>query len=631
MSNKSSIFSFLFLIVTNPIFTQLPFNLVDARAGKSANILNVLISNKPAEVLFGIDIEDDGEVYFSMNNSMWFDKIFKDNSYGIAVDLVSKDKYACNITSLKSNSKALPKGEIIRPTYLKDLVKNNYALADGKIKVKIGQVPSDLKGKQLEGNLIIVIGNDICYYTNFVNIDRNVWELLPMGLFADTVILNNKTFSDSIQDFFIYSKKFKFEIPFEKGSVSFDKAYLAQFFDAMGIQKYSIKEVEIRAYSSVDGPEKVNKGLMNKRASMVMDALKKYQPNIPRVKIITAENWLDFFKDIEETKYSNFKELSKLEIKQKLTDKSILNDLEPILFKERKAIAEIYIETKSPVASKSENQLLTDFKTAVSNKKTTKAAEIQKEILTRIMDNKLPINYLDKLEVPETKAFSTLLSDREVYKYLLKSTTEYEALEHFLEIQKLDSKNGNINYNICALRFFMWKNGGDSTIQEILLKEILELPRQNIDNALVKRLLINYNILKCEEDMELYNYEDKDTSLYYIRTLYYEIALNDQDIFSLAKYFAYYTHYDWAEEIILPRIDQIDVSEDLVFYFVNLQFYHPDGYGSKKFRKSLLNAINLNPQRFCNFFLPNDNGGASMQLLEYTELKEKYCETCKRE
>jgi hypothetical protein len=300
----------------------------------------------------------------------------------------------------------------------------------------------------------------------------------------------------------------------------------------------------------------------------------------------------------------------------------------PILSKERKAIIEIYIETKSPVASKSDNQLLTDFKTAVSNKKTTKAAEIQKEILTRIMDNKLPINYLDKLEVPKTKAFSTLLSDREVYKYFLKFTTEYEALAHFLEIQKLDPKNGNINYNICALRFFMWKNGKDSTIQKILLKEILDLPGQNIDNALVKRLLINYNILKCEEDMVQFNYEDKDTSLYYIRTLYYELALNDEDIFSLAKYFTYYSHYDWAEEIILSRIDQIDVSEDLVFYFVNLQFYHPDDYKSKKFRKSLLNAINLNPKRFCDFFLPNDKGGAGMQLLEYHELKEKYCETC---
>jgi hypothetical protein len=130
--------------------------------------------------------------------------------------------------------------------------------------------------------------------------------------------------------------------------------------------------------------------------------------------------------------------------------------------------------------------------------------------------------------------------------------------------------------------------------------------------------------------MVQFNYEDKDTSLYYIRTLYYEIPLHDEDNFSLAKYFTYYSHYDWAEEIILPRIDQIDVSEDLVFYFVNLQFYHPDDYKSKKFRKSLLNAINLNPKRFCDFFLPNDKGGASMQLLEYQELKEKYCETCTR-
>ncbi len=111
--------------------------------------------------------------------------------------------------------------------------------------------------------------------------------------------------------------------------------------------------------------------------------------------------------------------------------------------------------------------------------------------------------------------------------------------------------------------------------------------------------------------------------------MFAELSLNDEDLYSLAKYYANYAHYDWAEEIIQPRIDKLDVSEDLVFYYVNLLFFDPGSYGDENFQRAMLNAINLNPKRFCNFFLPTGWGGAGMQLLDNDEIKNKYCETCK--
>ncbi|MBX9785692.1 MAG: hypothetical protein K2X48_20610 [Chitinophagaceae bacterium] len=65
-----------------------------------------------------------------------------------------------------------------------------------------------------------------------------------------------------------------------------------------------------------------------------------------------------------------------------------------------------------------------------------------------------------------------------------------------------------------------------------------------------------------------------------------------------------------------------------MFYFINLKFYEPYQYESETMRKAMLNAINLNPQRFCNFFLPNDTGGASMQLLDHEVFRKLYCESC---
>jgi hypothetical protein len=368
---------------------------------------------------------------------------------------------------------------------------------------------------------------------------------------------------------------------------------------------------------------------MNRRADALVQGLTAYQPFINRVTTITAENWLDFFKDIEGTAFSELQDLSKKAIKERLTDKILAAAIEPILAKHRKVIATIYADVRSPLASIDDSSIAGDFAKAVQAKDITKARMLQKELVERINDKKMPLEYINKLEVPQSKEFSLLLNDREIYKYLLRATSEYEALSNFLSLQKLDPDNGRINYNICALRFFMWQYGADSIAPRVLLKEINALAKQGINNTLVKRMLINYYILKCEDQMAVYNYAGKDSSLRSIQNIYTGLNLNDEDLYSLAKYYCFYSHQDWAEEMISPRIDKTNVSEDLVFYYLNLQFFHPDYFDSDGFSKAALNAINLNRKRFCNFFTPNDKAGASIQLLDYEEIKKIYCEECK--
>ncbi len=606
---------------------QVPYNLIDNRQHKYCEPCQQVIHEKPPEVLFGININANGDIYFSMANKQWFDKLFKSNSYGITTDLVSKDRYTCDKMPAKMIS--LPMGTMIQPVYKKDLVKNQEELSQGDIYVKIGTVPKNLKNKQLEANLVILNGNFICYYSNFVNIDRSVWQLLPMGLFTDSLLDGNLTNSKTDGDFFTYTKKIQLQIPFSKGSTVFNDDYMRGLSDSLDLLNYKIQKIEVRAYSSVEGPEKINMDLMNRRADAMIKALEKTQPGLHRIKILTAENWLEFFKEIEGTEFDNFRELSKLQIKQKLSDATVAKKIEPLLSKERKVLTTIYLDSKSPGMNLSESSILSEFQKAITEKDVQKARAIQKALVSEIIDKKLPLEYMGKLEVPASKEFSPLLNDREVYKYLLKATTEYEALEAFLSLKKIDPDNGRINYNICVLRFFMWQYGGDTLSKQSLMNEIKALSNQGINATLVKRMLINYHILKCEDQMRVFDYAGKDSSLNFIHTMYEGLKVNDEDIYSLAKYYAFYAHQEWAEEIIEPRIDKVDVSEDLVFYYVNLLFFQPSSYDSDEFYKAALNAINLNKKRFCDFFLPNDKGGASMQLLEYEEIKKLYCEECK--
>lgn len=625
---RKTIFSVLtvFAFYTTAL-SQLPYKLIDGRQHRYCESCNQVIQNMPPEVLFGIQINTNGDIFFSINNKKWFDYIFKNDSYGVSIDLVTKDRYACDKNTTEKI--LLPKGTMLAPVYRKDLLIGMDDLIEGGVFTKIGKVPASLMKKQLEGNLIIINGNYICFYTNFVDIDRSGWELLPMGLFTDSLTQNTETADSHISENFTYSKKIQVEVPFEKGSTVFSNIYMTGLYDSLELKKYAIRKIEIRAYSSVEGPEKLNKELMGKRAKSMIAALKKYQPSMRRTKVITAENWVDFFKDIEPTKYKELKTLSKVEIKQRLTDKIISVELEPLLARQRKVIATLYLESASSEELIKDSSILSTFKKAIIAKDILKARAIQKELAERIMDNKLPVTYINKLEVPQSKDFSSLLNDREVYKFLLKATSEYEALENLLSIQKNDPDNGRINYNICTLRFFLWQYSGDTTAVKVLLPQINALTKQGINSTLIKRMLINYYILKSEDQLRNYDYAGKNESISIIHDIYEGLTLNDEDIYSIAKYYSYYSLRSWAEEIVTPRIDKIDVSEDLVFYYVNLLFFHPGSYNSDHFTKAILNAINLNNKRFCDFFLPNDKGGASMQLLDYNEIKKLYCQECR--
>lgn len=603
-------------------------NFIDGRSDGNCKACQSVINSRPKEVLFGIHINESGEIYFSMNNKDWFEKIFKNNTYGVAVDIVTKDRYIC--TPNASLPQTLPKGVFTSAIYKNALLANNKELIEGGIYSKIGTIPAHLKGKELEGNLVVLNGSSICFYTNFVDIPRSSWQLLPMGLFTDSLVSEAVSFDKNKEDFFTYTEKIKIEIPFSKGSSSFNPDYLKKYFDSIKITSSRIKKVELRAYSSVEGTQSINKTLMTRRAESMVAALKKIDPSLKRISIITAENWIDFFRSIRNTKFEDFEFLSKFEIKKQLLDKKILSDFEPMLATQRKVTAVLYVEKKSPYYNEPSSGILNEFQKAISVRDIRKAQDLQKEIANRISDNKLPLSYINTIEIPKSKVYSPVLNDREVYKYMLKATDEYEAFENFIELKKIDPDNGRLNYNICALRFFMWQYGGDSTSKHVLLKEIEKLQNQGISFVLSERMKVNYYILKSEDQLQAFNYTGKDSSLNEIKKRYANLSASDEDILSLAKYYSYYSQQGWAQDIVEPKIADINVNEDLLFYYLNLLFFRPDMYDTDEFWKATLNAVNLNKERFCALFKSSSKGGASMQLLESDDLRDIYCSECIR-
>ena len=617
----------LLFFVTGKLAAQSPITLTDGRETASCGECLKLLRQKPKEVLFGINVNRDGDIYFSMSNKDWFYKIFTGPRDGITTDLVAKDLYNCTVP-LPDNRRLL-KGKLIPPVYLADLKKNIKDIGGGHFVIKIGHVPDYLAQKELEGNLIIIKNGVICYYTYFVNIDRSSWDLLPMGLYTDTLLNYEPGNDTSRANAIFYTKKLQFTIPFLKNKSSYNTADIKPLYDSLQLTGYSIKSITIRAYSSVEGPEPVNNMLQRQRAQSIVKALQHFQSPEIKTNISTGENWIEFYNDIGKSPFNELARLGKPEVKEKLLDKVLLEQAEPYLTHHRKAVVTIYLNRKTGFEKTRSDSLIVQFKDAIARRNIAKASIIQDAIFERVADGKLPDEYIYKLEIPNESDFSSLKNNQVTYKFRLHLTYEQEALEELQEIEKLSPENGKVKYNICVLTFNLWRYDSSYAQPATFLNSINVLAGLGISPSLIKRMLVNYYIVMSQLYMQRYDYDAKDRALEYIRNNYTAIQLTDEDLLALAKYLCYYSQNKWAEALITNRVNKIEVDENLLFFYINLKLFDPYSFTLPEVKKAALNAININRKRFCQFFNSPEKGGASFQLLENESLRTLYCESCK--
>src|SRR5262249_10911045 len=153
---------------------------------------------------------------------------------------------------------------------------------------------------------------------------------------------------------------------------------------------------------------------------------------------------------------------------------------------------------------------------------------------------------------------------------LLHETEESKALANLQRLEQLDSTNGRIKYNICALQMRLWQYSDSIIDKTVFLQQIKGLARYNISDILLKRMMVNYYIVLSEIYMKQKNYAAKDSALAEVKTRYLDRRFSDRDLLYIGRYFCWYAQYAWADEFISYRMDRLDVDEDLLFFYLNL-------------------------------------------------------------
>ncbi|TYP98983.1 uncharacterized protein YkwD [Tenacibaculum adriaticum] len=200
-----------------------------------------------------ISIEND-EVLLKYDNIDDLSKLLTGENDGFAIDLVTREQLQCNIPN-KLDASPIYDGILLKPIYKNELFTNNKAENGHNFVVSLGEIPAFLKGKEISPNLIIIKENTKCDYRVPTPIKDNRFQLMTIEpKFEEPYI--------DLQNQGIYiAKELFFE--FETSKSTTDK-YTQANFDLDNVHSFDIK-----SYTSIDGSEKANEIIQNKRAAFI--------------------------------------------------------------------------------------------------------------------------------------------------------------------------------------------------------------------------------------------------------------------------------------------------------------------------------------------------------------------------
>jgi hypothetical protein len=302
-----------------------------------------VFNQKPKEVKFSVKKDSIGNLFFEVTDKEWFNLLFKNELDGIALDIVSKEKYDCSIRHIEETD---IKGKLLKPVYTKELEEGLFAYDDTRFRVKIGKLLEEDLNKELEFNILFLNNNNLCNYYTIFDLDSYNWGLLDMGMFLDSITYQTKLGKAlDEQNYSLKYKNLKFIVPFKKNIAVYSQKDIKPLYDSLKLTDYNIKTINIRAYSSVEGSLERNIELQEQRANSIAKALQTFQEPTIVTEIFTSENWVEFLNDVSESNYAYLAELSKSQIKGKLRGNTATK-LEPILKNHRKAVITLQLEKK---------------------------------------------------------------------------------------------------------------------------------------------------------------------------------------------------------------------------------------------------------------------------------------------
>lgn len=563
-----------------------------------------------------------GEIYFFFHDLELFKNVMSSNNDAIALDVISRNQFSCETGNRLYPSK-IHSGILLPPVNKNYLLSKNELKDQGQLEVSLGPIPSYIDTNNVEFTLLIIKNNCLCQTIVYNSLTGENLKSLNLGFIMDTLSVSNK--ADSIIN------SLTFTVPFERNKYDYKMEDIEPFLDSISLNRYDLKKIEIVAYSSIEGNEKDNKILQEKRAQNILKVIAAYKLQDVPTSIKTQENLLGFYESIKGSPYEKqFTGLSKEAIMKLVNSDTLAYNLEPYLEDQRKAIIKLTVE-KIYMDTSLFKELPSKLKQAIKTKDYVKAKMYQSLLFSAVKEGKIDGEEVLKISIPHFKETVSLNNNQIAFRWYYNTTENRDSLnQHLLKeikIQSLiDPNNPYINYNKVILNLLLWSEDySRETDPKNLLKDIKALYGNDIEPYRIHQLILNHNIISADYYYENKKFKERDKSLFEVKKMLLQSQLSKEQVVLISDYFIFQMRISWAIELMKPLVVQPDIDEDFLFTFLTIAIYDNKLIPEAEYNKLLNKAKELNKERFCKLFgFPN----MSFQLLKTPYIKESYCSTC---
>lgn len=570
------------------------------------------------------------KIQFYYHDLSLIESMFPTNREMMAVDILFNDQFNCE-SGNATHPSAVYDGMMLKPIKKSKLLKGNRLKDQKEFSVTLGTLPAGIDTNDISLSLMIIQDKCACN-----KIPRNVLNgknirLLDINLVVDTISIAESVDSNA--------RFLKFTIPFEKNKADYLVEDIKPFLDSIQLNRFNIKEIYIKAFSSIEGNPFANEELQKRRANSILTAIKEYQLQEVATKIETEENWDGFFESIKGSPYE-----SEYLGKDHNTVRSIVNsdtlkyDLEPYLEDQRKAEITIFVESIY-IDSLENEYLLPKFKKSLEDGEYIRAKALQTLLYRAVKKGEMDKSVLFEGEIPQFKDYLPLLNNRLAFELEFDEGSHSDSLIDALKMQVeaylgIDPNNGHLNFNKQAIKLYYWAKDlniliidEENRIDQVrdFYRDIRKLYNTKIDNYYVNRLLLNYNIIAADYHYEKQNFKDRNRALKQVRKYVKKAKLDQDQTLTMARYFIFQMQIDWAVEIMLPTIRSGEYNEEFLLTFLSIAVYDEKHVKPEMLYKYLETASEKYPEGFCNMF---GRTGMSIEFFGDLRIKDIYCANC---
>jgi outer membrane protein OmpA-like peptidoglycan-associated protein len=576
----------------------------------------------------GLKVEN-GKIYLEYANLKDLKRLLKKTKDGLAVDVVQKSQYEKADYNIVDNNyqnkgimgKVIAKDQVFAKNLIKPDPKAKKKVKINKLKIEMGKFNPKITGPY-ELNLIVVQDGHVCKTVTRSYLEKGDQESsTPVGIIpADSTVGLKPAFEPKSE-----SSILNFTIPFEKNKSEFKPEDIAPFIKALNEPDFMIDGLYIYAYSSIEGDANANAKLQRKRAESVTNVLQSMQKNKITPNIETKDSWALFELEMEDGKYADLVKLGKEKAIKKINnDGALLNELEPVLAKQR--FAQMVMDVTYDISGDKEQKFTTvSFNRAIKANKMSQAYKIMEYASTQKIAKKYTEDVLDSFKIPENPQFINLLNNKAYYNYLANSSiVDEDDYAEFKRLEKIDPASDVVRFNRIFCSIKIDSTTGTKEQQAKMQQEIDALYKAKISKKLVDGLNIEWQF-KIIESLDTTDGADAqiEACINKIKGFYNFKEASWQNALKLAYVFTRGKDYKFSSTVLEPFLKVENVSEDLLFSYISIASHLPEKFYSRVFSDALHKAKEKNPERYCKLF---GDPYMSFQVLDNPNAKKDYRE-----